>query len=426
MREDNVIELKGPEGIEDGLTKLLKEGSRELIRQAVEAEFIEFIQRYSERKLEDGRQQVVRNGYLPEREVQTGIGMIMVKVPRSRDRLADGIKFTSSILPRYLRRTKSVEELLPWLYLKGVSTNDFQEALTALLGEGAQGLSASSIGKLKGKWQTECESWRKADLSKKRYIYLWADGVYCGIRGEDTKMCVLVILGVREDGQKELVSINDGYRESEESWLDVLRDLKERGLKYEPTLAIGDGALGFWKALPQVFPQTKTQRCWQHKTTNVLNCFPKSMRGKALEALHEIWMAPSKSEALKAWNRFSSSFRDKYPKAVDCLEKDKQALLTFYDFPAEHWKSIRTTNPIESIFATVRHRADKAKGCVTRSSMLALVFKLVQAASKNWNRLDGFERFGQLITGINFVDGRAQINHSDSDLDGEEKCKLAA
>ena len=299
-----------------------------------------------------------------------------------------------------------MEELLPWLYLKGISTNDFGEALRALLGEGATGVSPSTISRLKSDWEEQCQSWRRRSLAKKRYVYLWVDGIYCGIRGEDERMCVLVVLGVDENGRKELLALDDGYRESEQSWLGVLRDLKERGLEAAPQLAVGDGALGFWKALPQVYPQTRRQRCWQHKTINVLDRFPKSLRGKVLEALHQIWMAETRTEALKAWNRFESSFKDRYPQAVECLNKDKSSLLTFYDFPAEHWRSIRTTNPIESVFSTVRHRSSKSKGCVSRSTMLALVFKLIESASKNWRRLRGLERLAEVIEGVRFEDGR--------------------
>ncbi|MCA1603457.1 MAG: IS256 family transposase [Acidobacteria bacterium] len=426
MGKDKVVELRGPEGTKDLLTELLKDGAQKLIKEAVEAEFEGFLGSYQELRLNDSRRQVVRNGYLPEREVQTGVGSVKVQVPRSRNRGEGEIKFTSTLLPPYLRRTKSVEELLPWLYLKGISTNDFSEALHALLGEGADGLSARTISRLKAQWEAERDQWRASDLTKKHYVYLWADGIYCGIRGEDEKLCVLVVLGVNEHGQKELVSLNDGYRESEESWLDVLRDLKTRGLQHDPLLAIGDGALGFWKALPQVFPKTREQRCWQHKTLNVLDKFPKSMRGKVLEALHDIWMAPSRADAMKAWNRFTSAFKDKYPRAVDCLEKDKDSLLTFYDFPAEHWRSIRTTNPIESTFATVRHRSSRAKGCVSRSSMLALVYKLLEAASKSWRRLAGFERLAQVIQGVRFVDGRSELEQEQKTSQGKDEGRLAA
>jgi transposase-like protein len=420
-----VIELRGPEGTKDALTELLRGGAQQLIREAVEAELYEFLERYQDLRLEDGRRQVVRNGHLPEREVQTGVGSVTVRVPRARDRGESGVKFTSTILPPYLRRSKSVEELLPWLYLKGISTNQFGEALKALRGDGAGGLSASTISRLKAQWESECTTWRKRDLSKERYVYLWVDGIHCGIRGEDDKMCVLVVLGVNENGEKELVSINDGYRESEESWLEVLRDLKARGLKDDPQLAVGDGALGFWKALPQVFPTTRGQRCWQHKTLNVLDKFPKSMRGKVLEALHEIWMAASRADALKAWRRFVNTFGDKYPRAVECLERDQESLLTFYDFPAEHWRSIRTTNPIESTFATVRHRSSKAKGCVSRGSMLAFVFKLVQAAAQTWNRLPGFERLALVIRGVRFIDGRSELEQEQK-TSQEQGGRLAA
>jgi putative transposase len=424
--KSKVIELRGPEGTKDALTEKLREGARELIMQAVEAEFGEFLENHAKARVEDGRKRVVRNGYLPEREVQTGIGSVAVKVPRARDRGDGKIRYTSALLPPYLRRTTSVEEMLPWLYLKGISTNDFSEALQALLGEGAAGLSASTIARLKSQWDEECESWRKRSLAKKRYVYVWADGIYCGIRGEDEKMCILVVLGVDESGHKELVALNDGYRESEESWLELLRDLKERGLDAEPKLAVGDGALGFWKALRQVYPTTRIQRCWQHKTINILDKFPKAMRGKVLEALHDIWMAETRQQALKAWNRFESMFKDRYPAAVECLNKDEATLLTFYDFPAEHWRSLRTTNPIESIFATVRHRSSRARGCVARRSMLALVFKLIESASSKWNRLAGLQRLAEIIEGVQFVDGRKRNSDAADDTFATDELQQGA
>lgn len=406
--EDNVIRLIGREGSKDLLTEKLRDGARELLALALEEEIEGFIARHQEERLGRGRQRIVRNGYLPERSIQTGIGAVAVRAPRARDR-SDGpgrpIRFSSTILPRYLRRSKSVEEMIPWLYLKGISTNAFGEALQALLGTDATGLSSSSIARLKSQWEDECSKWRQSDLSKKRFVYWWADGIYCGIRGEDEKMCLLVIIGVTDSGKKELVALDDGYRESDASWAQILRNLKDRGLVHGPKLAVGDGALGFWKALAGVFPETRQQRCWQHKTINILDKFPKGLRGQVLEAIHEIWMAPTKEAALKAWDLFVRTYRDKYPKAVECLEKDKATLLTFYDFPAEHWKSLRTTNPIESTFATVRHRASRAKGCVSRSTMLAFAFKLVQSASKQWKRFIGFERLAQVITGIKFVNG---------------------
>jgi len=425
MGKDKIIELRGPEGTQDALTEFLRNGAQRLIREAVEAEFAEFLSGFQGQRLADGRQQVVRNGYLPEREVQTGIGPVNVEVPRARDRGDGEAKFKSKLLPPYLRRTTSVEELLPWLYLKGISTNEFSEALQGLLGKNASGLSGSTICRLKAEWENECTAWRKRSLAKKRYVYLWADGIHCSIRGDDEKLCMLVILGVNEGGQKELVALNDGYRESEESWLEVLRDLKTRGLTSEPLLAIGDGALGFWKALPQVFPSTREQRCWQHKTLNILDKFPKSMRGKILEALHDIWMAPTRAEALKAYQRFVTSYKDKYSRAVECLEKDRDTLLAFFDFPAEHWRSIRTTNPIESIFATVRHRSSRARGCVSRGSMLAFTYKLIGAAEKSWHRLEGFQRVGELIQGIKFTDG-VPPPKEEQDSQKEDNSSLAA
>lgn len=425
MAQGNVVELKGPEGTKDALTAMLREGARRLIGEAVKAELEQFLAEHAGLCLEDGRQRVVRNGYLPEREVQTGIGRVPVRVPRTRDRGEEGIKFESSILPRYLRRTRSVEEVLPWLYLKGVSTNSFDEALKALLGPNARGLSASSISRLKAQWEDECEQWRKLDLSKKRYVYFWADGIYCGIRGEDEKLCLLVILGVDERGHKELVALEGGYRESAESWMVVLRGLKARGLTNGPELAVGDGALGFWKALKEVYPGTRTQRCWQHKSVNVLNQLPKVMQPRALEGLHQIWMAPTQQEALKAWNRFEAEFKDKYPKAVETLAKDKGSMLAFYDFPAEHWCSLRTTNPIESIFGTVRHRSSRAKGCVSRNTMLALAYKLIESASKNWNRLTGLGRLAEVIRGVRFVDGRSELE-LDKGTENLETGRLAA
>jgi putative transposase len=410
MKKRKVVELFSPETPKDLLTDLAREGARKMLELAMAEEVRAFIEVHSAECLEDGRQRIVRNGFLPGRTVQTGLGDVAIRAPRVRDRGDGSLRFTSSILPPYLKRAKSVEELLPWLYLKGISTNDFGEALEALLGKEAQGLSPSSIARLKAGWEQEWAAWRKRDLSKKTYVYFWADGIYCGIRGEDERMCLLVIIGVTDQGIKELVGLEDGYRESEESWLGLLRDLKERGLRIAPQLAVGDGALGFWKALRQVYPKTAEQRCWQHKTINVLDKLPKALRGKALEALHEIWMAPSKKDALKAWERFVSMFKAKYPAAVECLEKDRGRLLTFYDFPAEHWKSIRTTNPIESTFSTVRHRSSRAKGCVSRSSILALAFKLIESAQRRWNKLTGLEKLAQVISGVKFIDGISEVD----------------
>jgi transposase-like protein len=407
MTKGKVIELRGPEGTRDALTELLRTGARKLLEEAVTAELEEFLAAHRERRLPDGRAQVVRNGFLPEREIQTGIGPLSVRVPRARDRGGEGFSFSSSLLPPYLRKSRSIEELLPWLYLKGLSTNDMQEALSALLGTDAPGLSSSTICRLKSEWEQECDEWGKESLTKKEYVYVWADGIHCGIRGEDERMCLLVLMGVTETGHKEIIALDSGYRESTESWLAFLRGLKERGM-VAPLLAVGDGALGFWKALSEVFPATQHQRCWQHKTLNVLDRLPKSLRDKGLSLLRDIWMAPTKNAALTAWNVFCATFKDKYPKAVETLEKDKVKLLTFYNFPALHWRSLRTTNPIESAFATVRHRSSKAKGCVSRRSMLAFAFKLMQSAQKKWNRLAGFNQLAEVIRGVVFTDGVAQ------------------
>lgn len=407
MREDSVVEYRNPGialPVADPLTEVLRQGARELLQQAVAAEVAEFIARHRELKDEQERRRVVRNGYLPERTIQTGIGAVGVKAPRVRDRAGE-IKFRSSILPAYLRRTKSIEELLPWLYLKGISTGDFSEALTALLGKDAPGLSSATISRLKEVWKEEQLRWSKRDLTGKRYVYLWVDGVHFGVRLEDASQCILVVIGATAEGKKELLAMSDGYRESEQSWKELLLDLKQRGLTMDPELTIGDGALGFWKALPQVFGKTREQRCWVHKTANVLNKLPKGQEGKAKAALHEIWMAENRADAEKAFDNFLSNYEAKYPKAAECLGKDRQALLTFYDFPAEHWIHIRTTNPIESTFATVRLRTAKTRGCVSRGGILAMVFKLAKSAEQRWQKLRGAERLAQVVQGVRFKDG---------------------
>lgn len=407
VREDSVVEYRNPGialPVADPLTEVLRQGARELLQQAVAAEVAEFIARHRELKDEQERRRVVRNGYLPERTIQTGIGAVGVKAPRVRDRAGE-IKFRSSILPAYLRRTKSIEELLPWLYLKGISTGDFSEALTALLGKDAPGLSSATISRLKEVWKEEQLRWSKRDLTGKRYVYLWVDGVHFGVRLEDASQCILVVIGATAEGKKELLAMSDGYRESEQSWKELLLDLKQRGLTMDPELTIGDGALGFWKALPQVFGKTREQRCWVHKTANVLNKLPKGQEGKAKAALHEIWMAENRADAEKAFDNFLSNYEAKYPKAAECLGKDRQALLTFYDFPAEHWIHIRTTNPIESTFATVRLRTAKTRGCVSRGGILAMVFKLAKSAEQRWQKLRGAERLAQVVQGVRFKDG---------------------
>ncbi len=409
MSQDNVIALKKPEPfIDDPITEILRKGARKLLASALEAEINTFLSQYEDLKDDKGRQRVVRNGYLPEREIQTGIGNVPVKVPRIRDRQPgkgkESIRFSSNILPPYLRKTKSLEELIPWLYLKGISTGDFSEALAALLGKDAPGLSPATIGRLKSVWKEELGEWKRRDLSGKRYVYIWVDGLYCNVRMAE-RQCLLVIIGATEDGKKELVALEDGYRESEQSWLEVLLDLKSRGLGNAPELAVGDGSLGFWKALSQVYGKTRWQRCWVHKTANILNKLPKSLQAKAKKKIREIWMAPNKEEAEEQFDLFVRTYESKYPKATKCLEKDREVLLTFYDFPAEHWRHIRTTNPIESTFATVRLRTAKVRNCFSSETVMTMAFQLCRSAQKKWIRLYKSEQLTKVIQGVKFVDG---------------------
>ena len=409
MKEDNVISLKAPESLSDPLTELVRQGARELIQKAIEAELSELLSGYADRKDEDGRAGVVRNGYQPEREILTGVGPVSVKMPKVRSRLKDEpVTFRSSLVPPYVRRTKTVEAALPWLYLKGISSGQMQSALEVLLGPEAKGLSANVISRLKRAWEAEYETWREQRLDQDQWVYLWADGIYSGLRAEDQKLCLLMIIGVNNRGQKRLLAIEDGVRESSQSWREVLLGLKHRGLTVAPKLAVGDGALGFWSALDEIYPQTVHQRCWVHKTANVLNYLPKSSQPKAKSALHEIWMAETREIAGKAFDHFIATYEAKYPKAAACLRKDRQALLAFYDFPAEHWAHLRTTNPIESTFATIRHRTDQTKGCVSRKTMLSMVFKLGQCAEKKWLRIRGFKHLAKVITGVVFKDGVEQ------------------
>ena len=415
MHEDTVVSFSHPDRISivDPLTEVLRAGARRLLATAVEAEVSGFIAEHADLVDEAGRRRVVRHGHLPEREIQTGIGMVAVRRPRVRDRQPEAgrIRFTSAILPPYLRRAKSVEELLPWLYLKGISTGDFGEALAALLGPDAPGLSPTTITRLKTVWAEEYERWTRRDLSAKRYVYFWADGIYFRPRLDHDKQCLLVIIGADELGNKDIVGLSDGYRESAQSWLELLLDLKHRGLTMAPELATGDGALGFWKALRQVYGQTAEQRCWVHKTANVLNKLPKSVQPRAKQHLQDIWMAETKQDAEKAFDFFLEAYGAKYDKAVACLAKDRDMLLAFYDFPAEHWKHIRTTNPIESTFATVRLRTTKTKGCLSRKTALAMVFKLMLSARQKWRRLDGSNHLGEVIQGVTFKDGIKQIQN---------------
>lgn len=393
----------------DVLTEILRSGAQRMLAAALEAEVASYLSEHESARDESGHRLVVRNGHCPERTIQTGLGSLEVRRPRVDDRRVgeDGrrIQFTSKILPPYLRRTKAIEELIPWLYLKGVSSGDFSEALGALLGQDAPGLSSTTVVRLKQIWETEFKEWSRRDLANKRYVYIWVDGIHFNIRLEEHRQCILVVMGATADGKKELLAVQDGYRESEQSWKELLLDLKARGLTVDPQLAVGDGALGFWKALPQVWPATRGQRCWCHKTANVLNKLPKGEQPRAKEALQQIWMAATRTAAHRAFDAFVKTYQAKYPKAADCLVKDKEELLAFYDFPAEHWKHLRTTNPIESTFATVRLRTKRTKGSGSRVACLAMVFKLAQAAERKWRKLNGYELLGDVIRGVQFKDG---------------------
>jgi putative transposase len=411
MPEDAVVGWPRPGGTveDDPLLGVLRDGARRMLTQAIEAEVAAFLAAHADLVDDHGRRRLVRNGHAPERTIQTGIGPIEVRRPRVRDRGAAGgapIRFTSAVLPAYLRRTRNVEELLPWLYLKGISTGQFEEALTALLGPDAPGLSATTIRRLVSTWQEEHRRWLRRDLSGRRYVYVWADGVYFAPRLEHDRQCILVLIGADASGRKELLAIDDGFRESEQSWHELLVRLRdENGLVVEPELATGDGALGFWQAARKVWPTTKQQRCWVHKTVNVLNKLPPSVQKKAKADLHAIYEAASRAEAEAAFDRFLAKYGAKYDKAAHCLAKDREALLAFYDVPAEHWKHVRSTNPIESTFATVRLRTDKTKGCLSRDTALAMVFKLAKAAERHWRRLNGPDRLAEVLRGVRFLDG---------------------
>src|SRR5215813_4918542 len=408
VTDSNVSKFVPPGTFTDPLTEILRDGARALLAQAVEAEVAEFLAQHADKLTDDGRRRVVRHGHLPEREIMTGIGSVAVRQPRVRDRQAtegDRIRFSPAILPPYARRSKSLEVLLPILYLNGVSTGDFEDALMALLGKDAPGLSASTIARLKQVWTDEHARWEKRDLSAKNYVYMWVDGIHVQARLEDDPQCLLVIVGATPEGKKELVGLTDGIRESAQSWRDLLLDLKRRGLTTGPKLAVADGALGFWQAVEEVWPNTRCQRCWVHKTANVLNKLPQSQQAKAKRALHDIWLAETKNDAYVAFDAFVESYGVKYDKAVACLMKDREALLAFYDFPAEHWKHLRTTNPIESSFATIRHRTVRSKNCLSNKTALAMIFKLAQAAEKSWRRLDGHNQLPKVIEGVKFTDG---------------------
>ena len=408
MNENRVVALRPKGAIDDPLTEILRVGARRLIAQAVEAEFETFLASNADLILPDGRQRVVRHGHDPVRAIQTGIGPVDVEKPKARDRGAaadDRIRFTSTILPKWARRTKSLDALLPVLYLRGISAGDFQEALAALLGKDAPNLSPAVIARLKGEWEDEYRRWQGRDLSARRYVYVWADGVYLQARMEPQAECMLVLIGATPEGVKELIGFQAGMRESAQSWRELLVDLKARGLSIAPELAIGDGALGFWKALDEALPTTRHQRCWLHKTTNVLNKFPKSVQPNAHKDLREMWLAPDRASAEVAMTTFAEKYAPKYDKAVACLTKDRETLLTFFDFPADHWDHLRTTNPIESVFATVRHRTVRMKGALSQDTARLMVFKLVIAASKTWRRLKGQNQLPKVVKGVKFRDG---------------------
>ena len=404
MKKNNVLEFAGRDVISDPLTAFLRSGAQQLINQAVEAELQELLSQYSDRRTDNGNAVVVRNGHLPERELQTGLGPVTVKIPKVRSKAGAPVTFRSALVPPYVRKTKSLEAALPWLYLKGVSSGEMGEALKILIGPDAKGLSASTVSRLKQVWGQEYRSWRDEPLDKDRWVYVWADGVYSGLRGEQMKLCALVVIGVNERGEKHFLAIEDGMRESTQSWREVLLKLKSRGMN-GPELAIGDGAMGFWAALEEVYPETRQQRCWMHKTMNVLNCLPKSAQAKAKGSLHDIWQAETKADAEKAFDLFIKMYEPKYPKAAICLQKDRDEMMAFYDFPAQHWQSIRTSNPIESTFGTIRHRTRRSKGCLSRDGMLHMMFKLGQCAEKKWRRLRGFDYLTKVITGVKFKDG---------------------
>jgi transposase-like protein len=408
-RDSTVIRLRQPDAIDDPLSELAREGARRMLGQALIAEADAFVAMWKDVKLPDGRDRVVRHGHGPERAIQTGVGPVAVRRAKVRDRgqvgATEKIRFTSSILPKWARRTKSLDALLPILYLRGISTGDFQEALSALLGKDAPNLSPAVITRLTAEWQVDYEAWQKRDLSARRCVYVWADGVYLQARMEAAAECMLVLIGATPEGKKELVGFQTGVRESAQSWRELLVDIKQRRLEIAPDLAIGDGALGFWKAIEEVFPGTRHQRCWVHKTANVLNKVALSVQVNMKADLREIYGAPTRAAAEAAINVFADKYGAKYDKAVACLTKDREALLAFFDFPAEHWDHLRTSNPIESVFATVRHRTVRTKGALSPRTAKLMVFKLVAAAAKTWRRLKGENQLPKVVRGVTFQNG---------------------
>jgi len=391
-------------GRTDALTDLIRSGAQQLLAQALKAEVADLLATYADQSTEQGHARVVLSGHHPRRDIQTGIGPVTVQVPKVRSRQGIPVTFHSALVPPYVRKTASLEAAIPWLYLKGISTGEMQPALEALVGPEAKGLSASTVARLKQIWREEYTIWRQRRLDADQWVYIWVDGIYSGVRAEQQRLCALVVIGMNASGEKHLLAMEDGIRESTQSWREVLLHLKARGLN-APALAIGDGALGFWAALEEIFPETRHQRCWCHKTQNVLNALPKSVHSKAKQALQEIWQSATKGLAEQAVDLFLNTYALKYPKATACLQKDREELLMFYAFPAAHWPSLRTTNPIESTFGTIRHRTVRTKGCLTRDGMLHMMFKLGQCAEKTWRRLRGFRELPKVIAGIQFTDG---------------------
>lgn len=410
MKKITLSQDKNPSGISarSALDEMLREGARKMLQEAIEAEVDLYVQNSRELRDEMNRRIIKRNGHLPERNILTGLGSVNIRQPRVRDK-REGSAFSSAILPRYKRRTPSLEAVVPELYLRGISTNNFPEALQALLGEQAVGLSATNIVRMKQVWEKEYQSWQDRRFNGTRYIYIWADGIYFNIRLDEDRPCMLVLIGATEDGRKEFIGLHDGVRESKQSWKDFLQNVKSRGLVIEPTLAVGDGALGFWAALEEEYPRCQQQRCWVHKTANILDKMPKSVQPNAKRMIHEMYLSPTKETALKAYDEFLAHYEAKYPKACNCLEKDREQLFNFYDFPAEHWQHIRTTNPIESTFATVRHRSRQTKGCGSRMATLTMVYKLGTVAQKGWRRLKGFALLSKLVAGVKFKDGEEML-----------------
>src|SRR2546421_4615225 len=409
LRDSTVIALRQSKTIDDPLTEVAREGARRMLAQALIAEADAFVAVRKELKLPDGRDRVVRHGHGPHRAIQTGLGAVEVERVKLRDRAAasDGerIRFTSAILPLWARRTRSLDALLPVLYLRGISTGDFQEALAALLGKAAPNLSPAVISRLTAEWQGEYECWQKRDLSARRYVYVWADGVFLQARMEEHGECMLVLIGATPEGKKELIGFQVGVRESAQSWRELLVETKSRGLKIAPEIAVGDGALGFWKALDEIFPATRHQRCWVHKTANILNKVALSVQANMKKDLREVYLAPNRASAEAAIDIFVEKYGAKYDKAVECLTKDRNTLLALYDFPAEHWDHLRTTNPIESVFATVRHRTVRTKGSLSSTTAKLMVFKLLWAAAKTWRRLKGTNQLPKVVAGVKFENG---------------------